>query len=274
MIKIFVLASGRSGTKFLSDIFRYNVNNCISRHEPLPDMFGKPIYWYFMGETKNIKNLFLMKKNRINHYKKDIYIETNHAFLKSFCDVAMEYFPDMKLIHLIRNPLLVAKSEYNKHFIHDKILFPFQYYKGDSGEKYFRWALTGLEDIFKAVDIDSISLYQKYVLQWIEIENRAMKFLNKYNKKNDCYTLFIPNDLNNHNVLQDMFHFFELKPKRKEIIVRGRRNLNMIPTNINDEDKSQLREVVNSLPDSYLNIFQKKPYKENEWVKLLMKDIS
>ena len=266
MIKIFVLAGGRSGTKFLSNIFRYNINNCISKHEPFPDMFGKPIYWYFQGKTKDIKKLFLIKKNRITRYKKDVYIETNHAFLKSFCDVAIEYFPDMKLIHLIRNPLKVAKSETNKHFLQDKTLFPFQYYKRDDGGKHFKWALTGLEDIFKAVNIDKITLYQKYVLQWIEIENRAMKFLKKYNKDKDCYTLFVPNDLNDHSVLQEMFRFFKLKPKTKKIIIRGSRNLNIIPTVVTDEDKRQLQEVFNSVPESYLKIFKKKPYTRSEWI--------
>lgn len=274
MIKIFVLASGRSGTKFLSDIFRYNIKNCISKHEPLPDMFGKPIYWYFQGRTEDIRRLFLIKKKRINRYKKNIYLETNHAFLKSFCDVAMEFFPDMKLIHLIRNPLKVAKSETNKHILHEKTHFPLQYYVGDDKEKHFRWALTGLEDIFKAVNINKFTLYQKYVLQWIEIENRAMRFLEKYKKHKDCYTLILPKDLNDHHVLMDLFRFFKLELKRNMIIIRGRRNYNLIPTIVIDEDKRQFREIVSSLPKSYLEIFQKEPYNRVEWIKLLMKEDS
>ncbi len=273
MIKIFVSTSGRSGTKFLSGLFKYNIKNCINKHEPFPDMFGRPIYWYFQGRTKDIKKLFLIKKNRITRHKKDIYIETNHAFLKSFCDVAMEFFPDMRLIHLIRNPLKVAKSETNKQLLHDKSHFPFQYYKRDDGGKFYRWALTGLEDIFKAVNIDNITLIQRYMLQWIEIENRAMKFLKKYNKEKDCYTLFIPNDINNHSVLLGMFRFFKLEQKSKNIIIRGSRNLNIIPTVVTDEDKSQLREVVNSVPESYLKIFKKEPYTRCEWIKLLKKDV-
>jgi hypothetical protein len=274
MIKIFVLASGRSGTNFLSDLFKYNIKNCVNKHEPFPDMFGSPIYWYLNEKTENIRKKFLIKKNRITHYKKAVYIETNHAFLKSFCDVAMEFFPDMKLIHLIRNPLKVVKSELNKQIIKNKTHFLFHYYKGEDGGKYVRWALTGLEDIFKDVNIEKITLYQKYVLQWIEIENRAMKFLNKYNKEKDCYTLFVPEDINNHEVLLDMFRFFKLEQKKEKIIIRGSRNLNLIPTKVTDEDRRQMREVVNNLPESYLKIFQKEPYTKSKWIKLLMKDSS
>ena len=39
------------------------------------------------------------------------YIETSHAFLKSWSGLAVEFFPRMKLVRLIRDPLSVAKSE-------------------------------------------------------------------------------------------------------------------------------------------------------------------
>jgi len=272
MKKIFVLANARSGTKFLADLFKNNIKSCISKHESFPDMFGKPIYWYYQGKTDEIRKLFQFKKNKIDRYKQDIYLETNHAFLKSFCDVAMEFYPDMKLIHLIRNPIKVAKSESNKHFLHDKTHIPFQYYKDNEGTKHFRWALTGLEDIFKTVKIDQPTLFQKYVIQWIEIENRAIKFLDKYKKHNDCYTLLVPEDINDHIKLMDMFNFFKLELKRKNIIIHGSKNKSLIPTIITEEEKKQFREIINNLPDSHLKIFQNKPYKEIRWINLLIKD--
>lgn len=275
MIKIFVLASGRSGTKYLSGLFKHNIKNCVSKHEPQPDMFGKPILWYQQGKIEKIRRSFIRKKKRIDGYTKDVYIETNHAFLKSSSDVAMEFFSDMKLIHLIRNPLKVARSELNRHIwidqIHMKLLYPFSYYKDDNGKKYFRWALTGKENIFQTVDINTLTSYQKYVVQWIEIENRAMKFLETYKKHNDYYTLSVPKDLNDYPVLNDLFNFFQLKQKEKNIIMRGKRNKNKIPTIVSDEDKKQFHEVVNNLPDKYLRIFQKKPYTRFEWVNLLTK---
>jgi len=237
-------------------------------------MFGKPIYWYYQGRTEEIRKQFLFKKRKIDRYKRDVYLESNHAFLKSYCDIAMEFFPDMKLIHLIRNPIKVAKSDSNKHFLQDKTHIPLQYYRGTEGTKHFRWALTGLEYIFKAVNINQPTLFQKYVIQWIEIENRAIKFLNIYKKHNDCYTLRVPEDINDHIKLLDMFNFFKLELKRKDIIIRGSRNKSIIPTIITDEDRRQFREIINNIPNSYLEIFQNKPYEDIKWKSLLMKDHS
>jgi arabinogalactan endo-1,4-beta-galactosidase len=272
MEKIFVLASARSGTKFLKDLFKYNVKNCISKHESFPDMFGKPIYWYYQGRSEEIRKYFLLKKKIIDRYKQDIYLESNHAFLKSYCDIAMEYFPNMKLIHLIRNPIKVAKSDSNKHFLHERTHIPFQHYKGTDGIKHFRWALTGHEDIFKNINISNPTLFQKYVIQWIEIENRAIKFLDTYKKHNDCYTLLVPEDINDRVKLMDMFNFFKLELKNNEIIIRGSKNQNIIPTIITDEDKRQFKEIIDKIPNSHLEIFKNKPYKDIKWINLLMKN--
>lgn len=272
MMKIFVLANGRSGTKFLTDLFRHNVKNCICKHEPFPDMFGRPIYWYTKGEINKIRRLFYIKKLRIDHSFGKVYIETNHAFLKSFCDVAMEFFPDMKLIHLIRNPLKVAKSELNRHLVIDRVHLPFRYYK-IGGKKYFRWALTGEEKIFQDIRHLNLTLYQKYVVQWIEIENRAMRFLDKYNKHKDCFTLSIPEDINNPSAIKDLFDFLGVKLKRKSICIKGRKNKTpgAKKTIVTEKDKAQFREVINSLPSEYLNIFKKEPYTRFSWSKLLQK---
>ncbi|MEW5804814.1 MAG: hypothetical protein AB1847_22225 [bacterium] len=270
MIKIFVLASGRSGTKYLSSIFKNNVKNCISKHEPYPTMFGIPIYWYQAKKIEEIKKLFIKKKKRITRCKADVYIETNNAFLKSFSDVAVEFFPDLKLIHIIRNPLTVARSQLNRHIRLNKMHFPLRrFYLGDDGRKYFKWTLTGKEDIFRAVTVDSLTPYQYLVLQWIEIENRAMRFLDTYQKHDECYTLFAPEDLNNGMILEDMFRFFGLERKGRSINFGGAKNKNRIPTIVREEDQMQFEEVIGGLPESYLKIFRKEPYTRCTWSKLL-----
>ena len=269
MIKIFLLANGRSGTKFLSDLFKYNVKNCISKHEPFPDMFGKPIYWYQQGNKKEIQRLFKWKKDRINRYNASVYLETNHAFLKSFSDVAIEFFPDMKLIHLIREPIKTAKSELNRHLTINNLHIPFSYTKGHNGKKYSRYSLTGDEDIYKSIGSNNISLFQKYILQWIEIENRAIKFLDKYKKHDDCFTMQSPKDFNDYNKLERLFKFFNLELKSEKILIKGKKNKNVKPTIITDEDKKQFEEIINRLPIEYLRIFQKEPYNRFEWASTL-----
>ena len=275
---IFCLTSGRTGTKYLSYIFKNNVENCISvHHHSSPDMFGKAIYWHQTGEIEKLKKLFNKKQKKIQQYNADAYAEINHAFLKSFYDVAIEAFPDMKLIHLIRNPLKVARSNLNRYKMIKKMHAPYTY-KGDSRKKYIKWALTGEEEIFKnfvfdektIFDLsDELKVYQFFLLQWIEIENRAMAFLDRYNKHNDCYTLETPKDLNDSAVLNDMFKFFGLKLKQEDILFRGRKNRNIKPTVITEDEKNKLKEIVTKINDQYLKIFRNKPYTNFEWIKIL-----
>ena len=55
MVVIFAMASERSGTKYLAELFKHNIKRCVSKHEPFFfDMFGKPIYWYQQNEIEKI----------------------------------------------------------------------------------------------------------------------------------------------------------------------------------------------------------------------------
>ena len=125
-----------------------------------------------------------------------VYVETSHAFLKSWSDLAAEMFPQLKLVHLVRDPLKVAKSEANRHAWLDWFHFPLRNYRGGDGRHYPRWALTTLEPIYQPLAEQPLTLFQRYVVQWIEIENRAMRFLEKFDKYTDCITLQSPHDLN------------------------------------------------------------------------------
>ncbi len=273
MIKIFCLTSGRTGTKYLSYLFKNNIVDCVSKHEPLPNMFGKPIYWHQTGQKEKIKELFQKKLKKINSYNVNLYVETNHSFLKSFYDVAMEFFPDMKLIHTIRNPLKVAKSNLNRSEQLRKIKYPLNY-RGDDGNKYIKWTLTGNEEIYKFLNFDKKTIYtvsdedkvyQYFLLEWIETENRAMNFLNKYKKHNDCYTLDFPKDLNHAKKIKDMFKFFKLEMKHKDISFQGRKNKGAKKTIIAEKEKNLFNEIISKLPDKYLKIFQNKPYVDFKW---------
>lgn len=275
MIKIFVLASGRSGTKYLSELFEHNVKNCVAKHEPYLGMFGKPIYWYQEGNIEKIRKRFALKKKIIDRYRADVYIETNHAFLKSFSDVAMEAFPDMKLIHLIRNPLEVTKSQHNRPvWVGEPELtrfrMPLYSYRGSDGKTYLDWTLTGKEPIFQDIDI-ALTRYQQLLAQWMELENRAMNFLKKYNKYGDCYTLETPKDLNNETKIRDMFQFLGVKLKQEDLHFQGKKNTAKTPTVVTEVEQKQSKELMKHLPDRYLAIFHHEPYVHFEWSLLLAK---
>ena len=270
MRTVFALTSGRSGTKFLCDLFRRNARGCEARHEPYFDrgnasMFGRPIYDHAIGNITAVRNVVQRKADAIHRKRGGAYIETSHAFLKSYYDIACDYFPQMKLIHLIRDPLKVAKSEMNREATIHRLRLPLRYYRGDDGEKYFRWSLTGNERIFATSRLESPTRLQWYLLQWIEIENRAMWFLDQFDKHADCFTLESPIELNAPERLTEMFDFLGLEHQPQLVLGIARNRNPGKPTTVSEEDREQLRQVVEWVSPEYLAVFRKPPYTRFAW---------
>ncbi len=273
---IFCLASGRSGTHFLYEILRRNTRGVVCRHEPYvwnPSMFGRPIYDHAVGDDAAVRRLAERKRRVIEGYSRAAgYAETSHAFLKSWGDIAVEFFPRMKLVHLARNPLSVAKSEAIREDLIHRWRMPLRNYRGRDGKQYFRWALTGLEPIFSHVAGNPLSRLQWYVVQWIEIENRAMQFLRKHAKEQDCFTLHSPVELNDAAMVQSLLEFLDLPRQGKEIHLEGSKNRTPgVKTEITERDRTEFADVIRLLPTSYLEIFRQPPYSQWEWAKTLFK---
>ena len=263
MLTVFALSSGRSGTHFLYELIRRNARDCVARHEPYgfnPSMFGRPIYDHAVGERAYTRKLLERKKKIIERCGAGIYVETSHAFLKSWYDLAPEYFPNMKLVHLVREPLKVAKSEACREELLNWLHLPLRNYRGGDGRKYFRWALTGLEPIFRHFEAARLTRLRWYVAQWIEIENRAMQFLDRFGKHADCFTLHSPVELNDPGRVRELFDFLALKLRTAQPILAGWQNKNWRPTVITDEDRRQFCEVVRAVPAGILDIFRREPY--------------
>ncbi|MDX1947968.1 MAG: hypothetical protein SFU86_21395 [Pirellulaceae bacterium] len=268
MLTIFTLASGRSGTHFLYELFRRNAADCAARHEPYvwnPSMFGRPIYDRAVGDLAAVRRLAERKARVIERCGRGTYVETSHAFLKSWSDAAVQLLPNMKLVHLVRDPLKVARSEANReefcHWLH----LPLRNYRGGDGRRYFRWSLTGLEPIYGHFDLARLSHFQRYAIQWIEIENRARQFLARFSKQAECLTLHSPADLNNERRVSEMFDFLGVKLRRPRLTLAGSHNPNPRPTIVSEADCQQFAEIVAALPASYLEIFRHEPYAGWPW---------
>ena len=263
MLPIFTLSNPRSGTTFLANIFFKNVKDCTSKHEPYidpfnPTLFGRPIYLNTIEDDDNLRPYLLKKKKRIESFKTNSYFEASHAFLKSANRLAMDYFPNMKLIHLIRNPLKMARSLLNREIIVNKYRFPFRNYRADDGNLYFRWSLTGKEPIYRSFKKEQLTRLQHYIIEWIEIENRAISLLDKYSLHNKCFKLQVTNDLNNKEIIKEMMNFLELETYNNDIILDCRKNLNLrVTTNVTKQDEEEFKEVIEQLPTNNLAIFKK-----------------
>lgn len=268
---IFTLASARSGTLYLRNLFRNNVPGCRARHEPFfdwgnPTMLGPAIYDAYAGRYERLRERLNRKRAYIGRLNSSVYLESNHAFLKSTYRVALEFFPQLQLVHLIRDPLKVAKSEAYREAWRRRLRVPFHYYQGEDGRMHFYWALTGNEEIFEAFARSRLSLFQRYLIQWIEIENRAQRFLREHDLTPRCFTLHVPRDLNDSDRLRAMFQFFGLRTARLEIRRHGRKNTSFgQPTAISSRDEFEAAQVLRQIPSSYLEIFEHEPYANQAW---------
>jgi hypothetical protein len=271
---IFTLAEARTGTLYLRNLFRLNASNCDCRHETFfdfgnPTMFGPAIYDAYAGRTEKVRARLEKKRRYIEKLPGAAYVESSHAFLKSAWVAALDVFPDLQLVHLVRNPLKVAASEAYREEWRRRVRAPFHFYKGGDGKRHFAWALTGNEEIFQNFPGEKLTLFQWYLVQWIEIENRAMNFLAEHRLHDRCFTLDSPQDLNDAGKIQAMFDFLGLKTKQPEILFGGRKNKSIGYSVRNARQEDELQWVLERLPERYLKIFREKPYCDFNWSALL-----
>jgi len=268
MIHVFTLGEGRSGTRFLARLFARNLPSCTAVHEPLPDLFGACIEWERTGQVERLRRAFSWKQRRIATCRSEVYFESSHAFLKSFADLAVEAWPDLKLVRVVRDPRQVARSYVHRWEMTDAARIPFRICREGEGAPFIRWALTGREPIFADLGFEP-TLFQRYVVQWIEVENRAARFLDRHHKHADCVTLHVPPDLGDVDRLRAMFGDLGLEPRSQELVLPTRRNVNLVPTVVTEEDEAAFAQVVRALPPAHLDIFQHPPYSDYAWSAVL-----
>ncbi|MCP5245601.1 MAG: hypothetical protein H6937_06520 [Burkholderiales bacterium] len=276
MRTIFTLASGRSGTRYLAYFFKDNVKNCYSTHEPYltfgnPVLFGKPIAWNTYFEDEKLLPLLQQKSAFIAGVKQPVYFESNHAFLKSCQRYASILVDEPGFIHLVRDPRYVAKSEFIREQLIQRMHTPFAYYKMN-GEYYFRWALTGKETIFDYYKGMYISRFQFYLLQWIEIEFRAMRLLEENGWRDCVFFVEVEKDLKNESAMRSMLDFFGLETNRVELNMNHRTNKTPFlgKTALTAEDIEACKQVMSRLPQQYLSMLMQAPYKNCGWTDLFL----
>ena len=276
MNTVFTMGSQRSGTRYLSEVFARNVEGCVSRHETYldhssPSMFGRPIFDHAAGDYDAVRRLLERKRRAILRHEANFYVETSNAFMLSYYDLAPEFFPGLRLVHLIRDPIKVAKSAANRARLANRWRLPGRYYRAADGRKYFRWSMTGNEPIFGHVATTPRHSFQWFVLHWIEIENRIKRFLDEFGLCDRTFTLHSPEDLDDAERLLAMLGHFGMSTRRPDLVPGRRRNRNpLVRTVITEQDRRLFAEVIAAVPASYLEIFELEPYLSRDWVEALL----
>lgn len=265
-LTLFTLASGRSGTSYLARFFAKHVPRCYHTHEPYltlgnPVLFGKPIDWNTQHNDKALLPVLARKCCFIAARKEPVYFESNHAFLKAFNRHAGALLNNVGFIHLVRHPAMVAKSELLREQAIRKAHLPFVDYTTDGGEHCFRWALTGKEEIFKFYAKHTLSRFQFYLLQWIEIEYRAMQLIKQNQWQDRVFFIDVDTQLKDGAVLQQLLDFFELPhPPRYNMDLYRNKTPFVGPTVITVQDKLEMRGILKNLPATYKTMLKEEPY--------------
>ncbi len=234
-------------------------------------MFGKAVDAHTRGDATEVRRLVEKKRRYISGLRVDAYIETSHAFLKSYYDVAPEYFDDIRVFYLLRDPVKTALSEANRERALDRVYFPFRRYRGADGNKYFRWSLTGNEPIYQPFRGESLTLFQKYFLQWIEIQNRAMWFLDRFEMHDRCVVLDSPRELNDPRCLKNAFESLELPTRYSEVELTGGKNRTPgVPTVVTQNEEHEAEALLKRIPFDYLTIFQRPLFARFAWTSRLL----
>jgi hypothetical protein len=235
---VFTLASGRSGTSFLTGLFAANIKNCVALHEPLPYLNDLAIGWYDNGEAEKIDELFQQTRHRIDILAESgvtVYLESSHLFLKSYCDIAIKYYPTMKLIWLIRNPLEVAKSMFNRIDPCGSLSVENPY------------TINPTLPIFQ--ELGELTDYQKFLVQWIEIQNRAIQFSKRHNKN---YCVVETAQLNDPDVIRRMF--CELGISCAQPVITGHKNANANKTTYGVREIDEFKAVIKRMKPEHLKM--------------------
>lgn len=240
------MGSGRSGTYYLADLWRRNIGLSVAAHEPYPFLNGAVIKWHEEGLDNMVERCFVEKLNIIQSFARmgyEFYLETNHSFLKSFCHAAIKAIPDLWLIHLVRNPLEVAKSHLNRQFRFVSSC-PYFIQKGSECFKGFDFELTD---------------YQLFILQWIELEHRAIAFKKRYHLDDKTFFMRTPSGFQ-HSEIIDMVEFFGAEFLSIPIRWGDGKNENKEKTIVEDQDIEQFNQLIESMDQQRLEIFKLPPY--------------
>lgn len=110
---IFSINTGRSGSDYLKDIFNH-VSGCRSVHEPNPIGNGRVMRNFSQGYLEPMRKCSQEKVEVIKEQKLgcQVYVETNHCFIKEFGWFVPQYIPEASIgvIILKRDKIRVAQS--------------------------------------------------------------------------------------------------------------------------------------------------------------------
>lgn len=245
---IFFLSTGRTGTKWFSNLFS-DIKGFKVLHSPKPDLAiqNKLAYELINKELDTdlkenfLKELFIVAREqylRYSYKSEKTIIETNNH-ITFFAPVLYQLFPNAKFVHLYRHPGEFVRSGIRR-----------EWYIGDN-EINNKLIVSNAEH----TEWKNYSQLQK--ISWLWCETNA--FIEKFHTDNPeaLFTSFNFNELNKENVekLCD-FLGFKISGKKiskalgKKVNVQSKGNVSEY-SNWTDKQKQELNSICSSLASKY-----------------------
>lgn len=272
---IFVSSIGRSGTKFLSEIFN-QVTNIPSFHggeSQVPDMRC------CVGDTLTKFNNYIDTENIERKIKQiqqcsigDNYFEASQLFMFSFVEKAIETLNPIYVIHLTRDPLQTAKSYMNRNSV------------PGNPKSVWRPPLLAKRNILQFNEKISLTSFQKNLWNWIENELRFHFYKNSFHKTFD----FDFYEINDMRLYENLFKYFQIEYNREKLYkileFEGEKNKNFTnanekPTVISCEEVQEARELIDILKFQQIDfntidVFRNEYYFKYSFVREMVEQLS
>jgi len=116
---VFILSTGRTGTRFFEDYLNQTSEKAICRHEPRPSRRFKFLSNLYLNEkisARTVIRIYLFSRKRLFRKTGDrIYIESSN-FMFGCIPPLNAHFDRIRIIHLVRNPVDYVKSHLGHGF--------------------------------------------------------------------------------------------------------------------------------------------------------------
>lgn len=228
---LFVSSPGRSGTKYLMELFNL-CTNIISIHggeKYYRDIIDTGIYRNNSNEKIIINRINLLKIHQN-------IIDTSQIFIHRLVDYVIKdiNIKPIYVINLLRNPLEVAISYENRN----------SYPSNDMC--LWRLPLISKDRIIKINK--KMTIFQENLFDWIDTQMKFEKYKNYFDK----YYILKFEDLNDIKELNKLFIFFNINydiDKLKECILNNNltKNNNKIPTKITNKHLNETKDFIEYL---------------------------
>ena len=246
---IFVSSIGRSGTKFLSEVFK-NCTDIPSYHSLEPHCIGDCQTKYNQGYRARDSPEIQEKLKQIQKHTSSAgnFFESSHIFLRCYATPAIaKLAPPIYLIHLTRDPLETARSYVNRDS------YP------NAKDKPWRLRMNLRRNLIYLPEKNDLTPIQRNLVDWLENELRYWQLKSKFT---DTYDLYF-SDINNIDVWIEIFEKFDVEydlEKLKDFIGDTDQDLvdimnkNSKPTNITDLDLAESRELIKILKRNIVDL--------------------